>query len=55
VNQRYPVLFLNGTSSSGKTTTAKAFQKLWQKPTLYASIDSFIFMFPQHVLDDDET
>ena len=52
--QGYPVLFLNGTSSAGKTTIAKAFQMQWSKPTLYASIDSFIFMFPQHVLDDDE-
>jgi chloramphenicol 3-O phosphotransferase len=50
---RYPILFLNGTSSSGKTTTARAFQKLWYAPTLYASIDAFIFMFPDHVLKDD--
>ncbi|WP_309385948.1 chloramphenicol phosphotransferase CPT family protein [Cerasicoccus frondis] len=49
-----PVLFLNGTSSVGKTTMAKEFQRQWGEPTLYASIDSFIFMFPQHVLDNDE-
>lgn len=51
---RYPILFLNGTSSSGKTTTAKAFQQLWHDPVLYASIDSFIFMFADHVLRNDE-
>jgi len=51
---KYPVLLLNGTSSSGKTTTAKAFQKLWHDPVLYASIDSFIFMFADHVLKNDE-
>ncbi len=54
MKQEYPVLFLNGTSSAGKTTIAKAFQRIWHKPTLYASIDSFIFMFPPHVLNDDE-
>ena len=53
VMKRHPVLFLNGTSSSGKTTTVRAFQKLWHQPTLYASNDSFIFMFPEHVLKDD--
>jgi chloramphenicol 3-O-phosphotransferase len=49
-----PVLFLNGTSSVGKTSVARRFQKLWHEPSLYASIDSFIFMFPDHVLKDDE-
>lgn len=50
---RYPILFLNGTSSSGKTSLARAFQKLWHEPTLYTSVDAFIFMFPDHVLKDD--
>jgi chloramphenicol 3-O phosphotransferase len=48
------ILFLNGTSSSGKTTIAREFQRIWRDPTLYASIDSFIFMFPEHILKDDE-
>ena len=52
--QSYPILFLNGTSSSGKTTTAEAFQKLWHEPTYYASNDKFIFMLPPHVLKSDE-
>jgi hypothetical protein len=26
-----PVLFLNGTSSAGKTTVARQFQKLWEE------------------------
>lgn len=51
---RPPVLFLNGTSSAGKTTVAKAFQRLWHDPVVYASIDSFIFMFADHVLNNDE-
>lgn len=53
VVQHYPIIFLNGTSSSVKTTTARTFQKLWHEPTLYASVDAFIFMFPDHVLKDD--
>lgn len=51
---KHPILFLNGTSSAGKTTTARAFQRLWHDPALYASIDSFIFMFADHVLKNDE-
>lgn len=50
---RYPILFLNGTSSAGKTSLARAFQRLWHEPSLYASNDAFIFMFPEHVLQDD--
>lgn len=51
---RHPILFLNGTSSAGKTTVAKAFQRLWHDPALYASVDSFIFMFADHVLKNDK-
>ena len=51
---RHPILFLNGTSSSGKTSTAKAFQKLWPDPVIYASNDAFIYMFADHVLKKKE-
>jgi chloramphenicol 3-O phosphotransferase len=47
------IIFLNGTSSSGKTTIARAFQKLYHEPCLYASVDAFIFMFADHVRADD--
>jgi chloramphenicol 3-O-phosphotransferase/RimJ/RimL family protein N-acetyltransferase len=47
------VIFLNGTSSSGKTSIARAFQKLHAAPCLYASVDAFIFMFADHVRADD--
>ena len=47
---RYPILFLNGTSSAGKTSAAKAFQRLWPEPVIYASNDAFIYMFAEHVL-----
>lgn len=46
-------IFLNGASSSGKTTLATAFQRAMPQPTLYVSNDKFIFMTPDHVLKDD--
>ncbi|MGF1449277.1 MAG: chloramphenicol phosphotransferase CPT family protein [Opitutales bacterium] len=48
------VIFLNGTSSSGKTTLAEMYQRLAPEPVLYASVDSFIFMLSDEVLADDE-
>ncbi len=48
------VVFLNGTSSSGKTTLAELYQKLAPDPVLYASVDNFIFMLSDEVLADDE-
>lgn len=50
---RAAAIFLNGTSSSGKTTLATAFQKAMDEPTLYVSNDKFIFMTPEHVLKDN--
>lgn len=40
------VILLNGASSSGKTSLAKALQRLFEEPYLYASADTFIFMLP---------
>jgi chloramphenicol 3-O phosphotransferase len=51
--KRPHIIFLNGTSSSGKTTLALAFQRAMPEPTLYVSVDKFIFMSPDHVLKDD--
>lgn len=45
-----PILFLNGTSSSGKTSIALALQRLWPEPVIYTSNDHFIYMFAEHVL-----
>ncbi len=47
------VIFLNGTSSSGKTTLAKAFQEIMEEPVLYVSNDKFIFMISDRDLKDD--
>jgi chloramphenicol 3-O phosphotransferase len=48
-----PILFLNGTSSAGKTSIAKAFQRLHAEPCIYASVDAYIFMVADHIRADD--
>ena len=44
------ILFLNGTSSSGKTTLAKALQEKLSEPYMYVSIDNFFHMYPDRFL-----
>lgn len=46
------VIFLNGTSSAGKTSIAKQIQIQSEKPFLYAGIDLFISMLPPCYLPD---
>jgi len=41
------IIFLNGTSSSGKTSIARALQKSLDEPYLYLSVDSFLDMLPE--------
>ena len=41
------IIFLNGTSSSGKTTIAKALQESLSDPYMHLSVDDFIGMYPQ--------
>ena len=45
------ILFLNGTSSSGKTTLLKSLQTQLQEPYLEMGIDRFIWMMPARYLD----
>ncbi|MCX6955197.1 MAG: AAA family ATPase [Verrucomicrobia bacterium] len=53
--KRAHAIFLNGTSSSGKTTLAMALQKaVVEEPVLYVSNDAFIFMTPGRVLKDND-
>lgn len=44
------IIFLNGTSSSGKTTLAKALQEKLSDPYMYISIDDFFHMYPDRFL-----
>lgn len=37
------IIFLNGTSSAGKTSTAKKIQELFPEPMLHIGIDHFVF------------
>lgn len=41
------IIFLNGTSSSGKTTLARELQNRLSEPYLHFSIDSFLAMLPE--------
>lgn len=45
------IIFLNGTSSSGKTSILQALQNQLAEPYLDMGIDRFIFMMPQRYLD----
>jgi chloramphenicol 3-O phosphotransferase len=45
------IIFLNGTSSAGKTTLAKALQEVLEAPYLHLGIDTFLSMAPAAYLD----
>lgn len=45
------IIFINGTSSSGKTSLVKALQKGLREPYLDMGIDKFIWMLPSRYLD----
>ena len=44
------IIFLNGTSSSGKTSIAKALQQILDEPYLHFSVDSFVMMLPEQYI-----
>lgn len=48
------VIFLNGASSSGKSTIAKGLQQLFQEPYLHLSIDAFLHQLPAAFLTEEE-
>ena len=48
------IIFLNGTSSSGKTTLAKLLQQQLEEVYLHVSLDAFGSMFPTSKLGDPE-
>jgi len=45
------IIFLNGTSSCGKTTIAKALQEKLAEPYMYVSVDDFFHMYPEKYLN----
>lgn len=45
------IIFINGTSSSGKTSLLKALQNRLEDPYLDMGIDRFIWMLPKRYLD----
>lgn len=45
------IIVLNGTSSSGKTSIARALQDLFEAPYLDAGLDRFLWMLPRRYLD----
>ena len=47
------VIVLNGVSSSGKTTLAKAMQEAFDEPYIRLSIDDFINMMPEKLIKAD--
>ncbi|HSI61703.1 MAG TPA: AAA family ATPase [Candidatus Saccharimonadia bacterium] len=47
-----PAIVLNGTSSAGKTSIAKAIQKLSPEPFIHISLDDFTEMFRWDAIDN---
>jgi len=45
------IIILNGTSSSGKTSIARALQNLMDEPYLDAGLDRFLWMLPKRYLN----
>lgn len=48
------IIFLNGTSSAGKSSIAKALQELYPTPLLHIGLDTFFFMMPPQYLGQGE-
>ena len=43
------IIFLNGTSSSGKSTLARALQARLPEPHMHVAIDAFFHMYPERI------
>lgn len=49
------IIFLNGTSSSGKAAIARQLQEILDEPYLYFSIDSFLHMLPERFMATEDS
>lgn len=50
-NNSVQIIYLNGSSSSGKTTLAKALQHTFEEPFLHVGIDKIIGWMPEKIND----
>jgi chloramphenicol 3-O phosphotransferase len=50
MNEKPWIIFLNGTSSAGKSSIAFALQELFVKPALHIGVDTFLFTMPPRYL-----
>lgn len=48
------IIFLNGTSSSRKTSIVKCLQEILDDPYLHFSVDTFVFMLPEKYLNQTD-
>lgn len=48
------IIFLNGTSSSGKAAIARQLQEILDEPYLYFSIDAFLHMLPERFMATED-
>lgn len=51
INKSIQIVYLNGPSSSGKTTLAKALQNAFEEPFLHVGIDKIIGWMPEKIND----
>lgn len=51
MHKNYPIIYLNGPSSAGKTTLARALQNVLSEPFLVLGIDQVIAMMPEKYND----
>ncbi len=49
------IIFLNGTSSSGKAAIARQLQEILEEPYLYFSVDAFLHMLPERFMSTEES
>ncbi|MCL2620119.1 MAG: chloramphenicol phosphotransferase CPT family protein [Defluviitaleaceae bacterium] len=52
--QKGKIIYLNGVSSSGKTTLSKALQSRLNEPYYWFSVDTFMNMTPEKFMDNDD-